>query len=406
MGRPTHRSQKGDVILHHEEGPSTRSVHLTSGADPATGAVAPPIVESSGFAYPDLDAWRAVALKKAEGHIYSRNSNPTTRLLEKKVAALEGATSATSFATGMAAISTTLFALLSPGDRAVTVRDAYGATYLHFTDILPRFGVECHVCETDDHAGIEATIAQGCDVLYLESPTNPVLKVIDLARLAKAAEQAGAITIVDNTFATPINQNPLDLGADLVIHSATKYLAGHSHALGGVLCGSQELVERVYRHRELTGPSMQAHTAGLLLTSLKTLGLRVQRHNENGLALARFLEGHPRVERVYYPGLESHPGHEIAKKQMRGFGGVLSFSIEGGQEAIGRLLPRLRYAYMAANLGQVETIVGPPAVTSHVECTEEEMAAAGIPSGLVRYSAGIEDVADLKADLEQALAAL
>jgi cystathionine gamma-synthase len=364
------------------------------------------VVESSAFAYPDLGSWRAVALRRAEGHIYSRNSNPTTRLLEEKVAALEGAASATSFATGMAAISSTLFALLSPGDRAVTVRDAYGATYLHFTQILPRFGIDCEVCETEDHAAIEDAVAQDCDVLYLESPTNPVLKVVDLGRLAEAARRAGAITIVDNTFATPINQNPLELGADLVIHSATKYLAGHSHVLGGLLCGSQELVERVFRHRELTGPSMQAHTAGTLLHSLKTLGLRVQRHNENALALARFLEEHPKVNRVYYPGLESHPGHEIARRQMRGFGGVLSFSIDGGLEAIGRFLPRLRYAYMAANLGQVETVVGPPAVTSHVECTEEEMAAAGIPPGLVRYSAGIEDVADLRADLEQALATL
>jgi cystathionine gamma-synthase len=364
------------------------------------------VVESSAFAYPDLDTWRAVALKQTEGHIYSRNSNPTTRLLERKVAALEGAAQATSFATGMAAISTTLFALLSPGDRAVTVRDAYGATYLHFTDLLPRFGIHCQVCETEDHKAIEATLAQGCAVLYLESPTNPVLKVVDLARLAHAASRVAAITIVDNTFATPINQNPLELGADLVIHSATKYLAGHSHVLGGVVCGSKELVERVYRHRELTGPSMQAHTAALLLHSLKTLGLRVQRHNENALALAQFLEKHPKVERVNYPGLPSHPGHEIARRQMRGFGGVLSFVVDGGLEAIGRFLPRLRYAYMAANLGQVETVVGPPAVTSHVECTEEEMAAAGIPPGLVRYAAGIEDVDDLKADLEQALAIL
>ncbi|MGD2147904.1 MAG: PLP-dependent transferase, partial [Anaerolineae bacterium] len=258
----------------------------------------------------------------------------------------------------------------------------------------------------DDHAAIEEAVARGCHVLYLESPTNPMLKVVDLARLAEAARRAGAVTIVDNTFATPINQNPLQLGVDLVIHSATKYLAGHSHVLGGVLCGSKELVERVYRHRELTGPSMQAHTAGLLLHSLKTLGLRVQRHNENALTLSRFLEQHPKVAQVYYPGLESHPGHAIARQQMRGFGGVLSFSVAGGLEAIARFLPRLRYAYMAANLGQVETIVGPPAVTSHVECTEEEMAAAGIPAGLVRYSAGIEDVADLRADLEQALDAL
>lgn len=404
--------------MNHKTGPSTQSVHLTSRPDPATGAIAPPVVESSAFAYPDLDTWRAVALKQAAGDIYSRNSNPTTRLLEEKVAALEGAESATSFATGMAAISTTLFALLSPGQRAISVRDAYGATYLHFTQILPRFGIHCQVCATEDHAAIEAAIAgrtmhhrnsdvhEGCDVLYLESPTNPVLKVLDLARLIEAAHQVGAITIVDNTFATPINQNPIALGADLVIHSATKYLAGHNHVLGGVLCGNRELVETVYRYRELTGPSMQAHTAGLLLRSIKTLGLRVQRQNENALALARFLEGHPRVERVYYPGLESHPGHEIAKRQMRGFGGVLSFAVEGGVEAIRRLLPRLQYAYMAANLGQVETVVGPPAVTSHVECTEEEMAAAGIPSGLVRYAVGIEDVGDLKADLEQALAAL
>lgn len=392
--------------MNHEAGPSTRSVHLTSRADPTTGAIAAPVVESSAFAYPDLETWRAVALKEAQGHIYSRNTNPTTRLFEEKVAALEGAESATSFATGMAAISTCLFALLDPGDRVVTVRDAYGATYLHFTQLLPRFGIECQICDTDNPEEIEKEIARGCSLVYLESPTNPVLKVVDLARLCQAGHRMGATTVVDNTFATPINQNPIALGADLVIHSATKYLAGHSHVLGGVLCGDQELVEKVFRHRELTGPSMQAHTAGLLLHSLKTLGLRVRRHNENALALARFLEGRPAITQVNYPGLESHPGHGIASRQMRGFGGVLSFAVDGGLDAIGRFLPRLRYAYMAANLGQVETVVGPPAVTSHVECTEEEIAAAGIPPGLVRYSAGIEDFEDLRADLEQALAVL
>lgn len=392
--------------MHHKEGPSTRSVHLASRTDPTTHSIVPPIVQNAAYAYADLDTWRAVALKQAEGHIYSRNSNPTTDLYEKKVAALEGAESATSFATGMAAISTTLFALLDPAQRAVSVRDAYGATYLHFTHILPRFGIICDVCETEDHEAIEASIAQGCDVLYLESPTNPTLKVLDLARLIAAAHKVGAITIVDNTFATPINQNPVALGADLVIHSATKFLGGHSDVLGGVICGRQDLVEKVYRYRELTGPSMQAHTASLLLRSLKTLGLRVQRQNENALALAHFLEGHPKVERVYYPGLESNRGHEIARRQMRGFGGVLSFAVQGGLEAIARFLPRLRYAYMAANLGQVETVVGPPAVTSHVECTEEERAAAGIPEGMVRYAVGIEDLPDLRADLEQALAVI
>ena len=392
--------------MKHNPGPSTRSVHLKNQADPTTHAIVPPVVESSAFAYPNLDVWRAVALKQAEGDIYSRNSNPTTRFLEERVAALEGAERATSFATGMAAISTTLFALLSPGDRAVTVRDAYGATFLHFTDILPRFGIECHICSTDDHQAIESAIMQGCDLLYLESPTNPMLKVLDLQRLIQAAHEVGAVTVVDNTFATPINQNPIALGADLVIHSATKYLSGHNHVLGGLLCGRADWVETVYRHRELTGPSMQAHTAGQLLHSIRTLGLRVERQNENGMAIARLLEKHPRIEKVFYPGLENHPGHEIAKRQMRGFGGVLSFTVKGGMEIVRQFLPRLQFAYLAANLGQVETVVGPASVTSHVECTEEEMMAAGIPPGLVRYSAGIEDIEDLEADLEQALASL
>lgn len=392
--------------MKNEGGPSTRSVHLGRRADPDAHALVPPIIANTAFTYDDIETWRAVALNQAPGDIYSRNSNPTTALFEEKVAALEGAEAATSFTTGMAAISTMLFALLRPGQRAVTVRDAYGATYLHFTQILPRFGVDCQVCETEDHDEIAAAIAQGCDLLYLESPTNPTLKVLDLVRLATEAKRVGAITIVDNTFATPVNQNPIVLGADLVIHSATKFLCGHGDVLGGVVCGSKDLVETVFRYRELTGPSLQAHEAYLLLRSLKTLGLRVQRHNVNALALAHFLENHPKVEEVYYPGLERHPGHEIARRQMRGFGGVLSFEVKGGFEAVRRLLPRLRYAYMAANLGQVETIVGPPATTSHVELTDEERAEAGVPEGLIRYSAGIEDVEDLRDDLEQALSVI
>jgi cystathionine gamma-synthase len=390
--------------MHQSEGPSTRSVHLGRRVDPTTRAIVSPLVQNTAFAFDDFDTWRAVALGEAPGDIYSRNSNPTTRLLEEKVAALEGAESATSFATGMAAISTTLFALLGPGRRAVSVRDAYGATFLHFTQILPRWDVVCQVCDTDNHAAIEAAIGQGCDVLYLESPTNPTLKVLDLGRLIEAAHAVGAVAIVDNTFATPINQNPIALGADLVIHSATKFLGGHGDALGGMVCGRADLVDEIFRYRELTGPSLDAHSAFLLLRSLKTLGLRIQRQNENALALARFLEQHPKVERVYYPGLESHPGHEIAKRQMRGFGGVLSFELKGGMDTVARFLPRLRYAYMAANLGQVESIVGPAALTSHVELTEEERAASGVPAELIRYAAGIEDAQDLQADLGEALA--
>lgn len=389
-----------------KEGPSTRSVHLCSRLDPATGSIVPPLIENAAFGYNDLDTWRSVALKEKPGYIYSRNRNPTTDLFEEKVAALEGAESSTSFATGMAAISTTLFALLSPDHHAVTVKDAYGATYLHFTQILPRFGIHCHVLNTEDTEAIEARIDRGCHLLFLESPTNPTLKVVDLERLISRAHKKGAIAVIDNTFATPINQSPIALGADLVIHSATKYLCGLGDVLGGVVCGGKDLVDKIFRYRELTGPSLSAHSAFLLLRSLKTLGLRVQRQNENALTLAQFLEKQSEVACVFYPGLPSHSGHEIAKKQMRGFGGVLSFELKGGFAAVKRFLPQLKYAYMAANLGQVDTVVGPPAVTSHVELTDEERAAAGIPEGLIRYAVGIEDVEDLRADLQAALAKL
>jgi cystathionine gamma-synthase len=387
-------------------GHSTRSVHVPRHLDAVTRAIVPPVVENAAYAFEDIAGWRAVALHEAPGHIYSRNSNPTARLFEEKIAALEGAERATSFTTGMAAISATLFALLGPGKRAVSVRDSYGATFLHFTQILPRFGVVCRVCETGEHEAIEAAIGEGCDLVYLESPTNPTLKVVDIARLAKAAKKAGAVTVVDNTFATPVNQSPLALGADLVIHSATKFICGHGDVLGGVVCGRGDLVDTVYRFRELTGGALQAHEAAMLLRSLKTLGLRVERQNHNALVLAKFLQEQPKVAKVHYPGLPDHPNHDVARRQMSGFGGVLSFELRGGFAAVERLLPRLRYAYMAANLGQVETIVGPPATTSHVELTDRERTEAGVPEGLIRYSVGIEDAEDLKADLEAALKAL
>lgn len=385
-------------------GLSTSSVHLGKSVDARTGSIVPPVYYNSAFAFDNLEQWRAVALNEKDGWLYSRNSNPTTDLFEQKMAALEGAEAATSFATGMAAISTTLLALLEPGKKAVTVRDAYGATFLLFTQILPRFGIECRVCDSDDHDEIESAISEGCDLLYLESPTNPALKVLDLERLIKAAKKAGAVTIVDNTFATPINQNPISNGADIVIHSATKFIGGHGDAMGGVVCGSQELVSTIYRFRELTGPSMDPNSAYLLLRSLKTLGLRMERHNANALALAHFLEEHPKVSRVRYPGLPGHPNHDAAARQMRGFGGVLSFELKGGLEAVEKLLPKLNYAYLAANLGQVDTVAGPTALTSHLELSEEEIKASGVPSGLIRYSVGIEDLEDLRDDLSSALA--
>lgn len=377
-----------------------------TGHAPYERATQVPVVHSVSFGYDDLATWRDVALGRQEGHIYSRNTNPTLRAFEEKVAALEGAESATSFASGMAAISGTLFTFLRPGDRAVSIKDSYGGTNKIFTEFLPPFGIEVKLCETTDHAQLEAEITRGCRLLYLESPTNPTMKVVDIERLARAAHAAGATVVVDNTFATPINQNPLAFGADIVLHSATKYLGGHADALGGVACGRRDLVQRLYHYREINGAVLAPAEAYALLRGMKTLALRIERQNASAAAIARWLEAHPAIELVNYPGLETHEQHDVARRQMRGFGGMLSFAVRGGLEAIAAFLPRLQYAHRAANLGCVETVVGPPAVTSHVECSDEERRAAGIPEGLVRYSTGIEDVSDLVADLELALAGL
>ncbi len=363
-----------------------------------------PVVHSVSFGYKDIDTWHNVALEKEPGHIYSRNTNPTVRAFEDKVKALEGAAAATSFSCGMAAISNTFGALLKPGDRIVSIKDSYGGTNKLFTEFLPPLGIEVCLCNTSDHSEIEAEVAKGCTMLYLETPTNPTVKIVDIARLANAARKVGALVVVDNTFATPINCNPLALGADIVIHSASKFLGGHADALGGVACGSKELVKKLYHYREINGASLSPMDAYSLLRGMKTLSLRVERQNQSALTIARWLQQQPIVDQVNYPGLESHLHHDVAERQMRGFGGMLSFSVKGGLDAIKVFLPKLQYAHMAANLGCVETVVGPPVVTSHVECTAQERAAAGIPEGLVRYSTGIEDVNDLIADLKQALA--
>jgi cystathionine gamma-synthase len=388
------------------EGLSAATLAVWAGEDQvlAQGATQVPVVYSAAYGYPNVDEWLDVALGRRRGHIYSRNTNPTVQAFEQKVRVLEGAPAATSFSTGMAAVSNTLFTLLAPGDRVVSIKDTYGGTNRLFLDFLPRVKVQVDLCDTDDHEQIEASIARGCQVLYLETPTNPTLKVMDIARLAAAGHAAGAVVVADNTFATPVNQNPLALGADLVIHSATKFLGGHADALGGALCGAPELVERVYHYREITGASLDPMAAYLLIRGLKTLPLRIRQQNESALRIARWLQQQPAVAAVYYPGLETHAQHEVAARQMRGFGGVLAFMLEGGFAAVKRVLPRLRLAHRAANLGAVETIAGPPATTSHVECTAAEREAMGIPEGLIRYSVGIEDADDLIADLSQALA--
>lgn len=372
----------------------------------AFNATQVPVVHSVSFGYDDMDEWLEVATGKRKGHIYARNTSPTVQAFEEKIRLLERAEAATSFSAGMAAISSTLATFLRPGDTVVSVKDTYGGTNKIFGEFLPRLRVSATLCETGDHDQMEEAIRKGCKIVYLETPTNPTMKILDIRRLSSAAREVGALTIVDNTFATPVNQNPLELGADLVLHSATKYLGGHSDALGGALCGRKELIDQVYHYREINGATLAPMSAYLLLRGMKTLKLRVDRQTENAARVVEYLKTCDMVEEVFYPGLPEHPGHAIAKSQMRGFGGMLSFSVQGGLETVRALLPRLRYATRAASLGAVETMVGPPRMTSHVELTQEEWDKLGIPEGLVRYSAGIEDSDDLLEDLDQAFASL
>jgi cystathionine gamma-synthase len=387
----------------HKAGLGTRSVWAGERGERWAGATQVPVALSVSFGYETVEEWLEVALGRKAGHIYGRNTNPTVAAFEEKVRDLEGAEAATSFASGMAAISNTLFTLLSPGDRVVSIKDTYGGTNKLFIEFFPRFQIDVSLCNTTDHEAIEAEIGRGCKVVYLESPTNPTIRIVDIARLAAAAHRQGATVVVDNTFATPINQRPIELGADLVIHSATKFLGGHADALGGIVCGPKDLVSRIYHFREINGACLDPMSAYLLLRGMKTLHLRIRQQNANALQIAEFLASHPRVAKVFYPGLAAHENHAIARRQMSGFGGVLSFALQGGFEAVKSFLPRLRYANLAANLGAVETVAGPPATTSHVELSPEERAAAGIPEALIRYSVGIEDAADLIADLHQAL---
>lgn len=365
-----------------------------------------PIVASAAYGYDDIDTWYDVALGNQPGFIYSRMSNPTVAVLEDKLCALEAAESAVAFSSGMAAISGVLHSLLACGQRVVSTRDSYGGTNKIFEEFLPRMGVEVTLCDTYDTEAIEREIARGCNVVYLETPTNPTLKVLDIRRLVAAAKRVGALVVADNTFATPLNQNPLALGVDVVVHSATKFLSGHGDVLGGIACGAETLMSKVRHYREINGAALDPFSAYLIIRGIKTLALRLRQQQTSAQALAEYLCTEPLVEAVNYPGLAQHPGHAIARAQMRGFGAIVSFVLRGGMRDVVQLLPLLKYAHRAGNLGAVETIYGPARTTSHVENTLEERQALGISEGLVRISVGIEDTADLLADLRDACAVL
>jgi cystathionine gamma-synthase len=389
-----------------QPGIGTRVVWEGEQVEHPFNATQTPIIASAAYGYQDIDAWYDIALGKQPGFIYSRMSNPTVAVLEDKLCALEHAESAVAFSTGMAAISGVLHTFLCNGKRVVSTRDSYGGTNKIFEEFLPRQGVEVTLCDTLDTDAMEREIARGCDVVYLETPSNPTLKILDIRRLVAAAKRVGALVVADNTFATPLNQNPLLLGVDVVVHSATKFLSGHGDVLGGVVCGSEALMAQVRHYREINGASLDPFSAYLIIRGIKTLALRLRQQQASAQALAEYLCSEPLVESVNYPGLPGHPGHAIASAQMRGFGAIVSFVLVGGMGTVVKLLPKLRYAHRAGNLGAVETIYGPARTTSHVENTLEERQALGISEGLVRVSVGIEDTADLLEDLRQAFAAV
>jgi len=334
---------------------------------------------------------------------YGRYGNPTVAAVQRKLASLEKGEAALLFSSGMAAVTVTLLALSSTGAHIVLTDDCYRRTREFSAEFLPRYGIEATRVPAGDYEALEAAIRPNTRLIFSESPTNPYLRVVDIRRLVEIARRHGVWTVLDSTFATPINQRPLEFGVDLVLHSATKYLGGHNDLLAGVAVGSQDMVAELRKAQAMIGAICDPHAAYLLLRGLKTLELRVARHNDTGLKVARFLEGHPRVRRVYYPGLPSHPDHVVARQQMDGFGGVVSFELDADLEATSRFVDALQIPHIGPSLGGVESLVIQVALVSYYELSQEERAAIGLSDTLVRLAVGIEDAEDLIADLSQAL---
>ncbi len=373
---------------------STRAVHVGQHPDPGTGAVVVPLVQATTFVQPapgQPGPWE-----------YSRTGNPTRDAAEANLAGLEGGAGAVACASGMAAI-VLLMEFAAPGSRVVATADAYGGTWRVFDQVIRRRGVEFTFLDTSD-AGATVRALDGAAMLFLETPSNPLLRVADLAALTAAAHERGALVAVDNTFMSPYFQRPLELGADFVVHSATKFLNGHSDGVGGVLIPrGDEHLERLRWLQNAAGAILSPFESWLLLRSAKTLALRMRQHDANGRAVAAFLDGRPGVERVFYPGLAHHPGHELAKRQMSGFGGMVSFDV-GTFDRASEVMRRLRIFHIAESLGGVESLVNHPAAMTHASIPAETRARLGIGDGLVRLSVGVEDEDDLLADLERALA--
>ena len=363
-----------------------------------------PIFLTSSYVFKNA-AEAAARFSGAEpGNIYSRFTNPTVRAFEERLAALEGGEKCVATASGMVAILSTCLALLKSGDHIVSSRNIFGASVLLFNNYLAKFGIETSYVSLTDYGAWEKAIKPNTKLLFLETPSNPLTEIADVARLAKIAHAKGCLLVVDNCFCTPALQLPIKLGADIVIHSATKYLDGQGRCVGGAVVGNKDLVgEKVYGFMRTCGPSLSPFNAWVFLKGLETLGLRMKAHSAKALDLAQWLEKQKRVKRVYYPGLASHPQHELAKKQQSGFGGIVSFELDGGKDAAWKLIDSTRMISITANLGDTKSTITHPATTTHGRITPEQRQDAGISDGLVRISVGLEDVGDLKHDLTRGL---
>ena len=363
-----------------------------------------PIFLTSSYVFKNAAEAAARFSGAQPGNIYSRFTNPTVRAFEERLAALEGGEKCVATASGMVAILSTCLALLKGGDHIVASRNIFGATVLLFNNFLGKFGVETSYVPLADYDAWEKAIRPNTKLLFLETPSNPLMEIADIARLAVLARKRGCLLVVDNVFCTPVQQQPLALGADIVIHSATKYLDGQGRCVGGAIVGDAERVgKEIFGFLRTCGPSMSPFNAWVFLKGLETLPLRMKAHSANALELARWLEQQPRVKRVYYPGLASHPQHELAKKQQSGFGGVVSFEVAGGKDAAWHVIDSTRLISITANLGDTKSTITHPATTTHGRLTPEQRAEAGIGDGLIRISAGLEAVADVKQDLVRGL---
>jgi cystathionine gamma-synthase len=392
-----------------KDGQSTRAVHSGSQRIKGYHSLTTPIVQTATYTFRNTQALIEFMESKTWGDgvdrgEYGRYGNPTVRAAEAKLAALDGAEDSLLLSSGMAAITTTLFILLSQGDHFIMTEDCYRRTRGFCNTFLTRFGIVCTTVAPGDYEAIEAAIRPETKLIFSESPTNPFLRCLDYARLVDIAQRHGLRTVIDTTFATPSNVRPVEYGVDLVIHSVTKYLAGHNDLLAGCVTGSFDITTALRQSQGILGAVTDPHCAYLILRGLKTLGLRMRQHNESGLRIARYLEDHPRIRRVWYPGLESHPDHAVAKRTMSGFGGVISFEVDADGPTTSRFVDACEIPRIGPSLGGVESLIEQPALVSHFDSSPEDRLAIGITDELVRLSVGIEDCNDLLADFDQALA--